>query len=240
MDNPSYVTLSRQSGLIKSMEIIANNIANISTDGYRREGAIFSEVVSQLDAASGSSSQASARARVTDFSQAALNRTGGTLDFAIEGDGFFQIETQAGPRLTRAGSFTVNAGGELVTSSGDRVLGEGAAPVFVPTDAQSIDVATDGSISADGQPVGRIAVFTVADQALLRRAADGLFESPEPPAEAEDAAVFQGFLEGSNVSPVSEIAAMIQVQRAYELGQSFLTTEDERMRQAIRTMGATA
>ena len=238
MDNPSYVTLSRMQGLAKNLDIVANNLANATTTGFRREGVIFAEVVERLDVLGGSSSQAAARVRSTDFGQGALSATGGTFDFAIEGDGFFQIETEEGVALTRAGSFARNLAGELTTPDGRRVLGEGGAPVFFPPDARSIEVATDGTISADGEPVGRIAVVSVADLSTLSRRDGGLFVTEEPLNAAPDAAIFQGFVEQSNVNAIHEISRMIEVQRAYEMGQSFLTTEDERMRQAVRVMGS--
>ncbi|MEM8754059.1 MAG: flagellar hook-basal body complex protein [Pseudomonadota bacterium] len=237
MDNPGYVTLSRQTALLHDMRLIANNIANMSTTGYRREGVVFAEIVDKLNVDGGSTSQTSAKVRVTDFSQGALKATGGDFDFAIEGDGFFLIETPDGQALTRSGSFLRNEAGELVTASGLRVLGEGGGPLFFPPDAREIAVATDGTVSADGAPVGRIAVVSVADPATLERREDGLFTTEEEPIEAEGAAVFHRFVENSNVDPVREMTRMIEVQRAYEMGQSFLETEDERARQAVRVLG---
>lgn len=240
MDNPGYVTLSRQQGLLKDMRIVANNIANASTDGYRRESAIFAEMVKKLGALGGGEAQTAARVRVTDFSQGALNRTGGDLDFAIEGDGFFIVETPEGQALTRAGVFARNPEGELVTKQGFRLLDEGGAPLFAPPDARELSVATDGTLSADGQPVGKIGVVTVEDPTALTRGEGGLFTTGEDLLPAEGASVFQGFVEQSNVDPIREIARMIEVQRSYEMGQNFLNAEDERMRQAVRVIGGGA
>ncbi len=237
MDNPVYITLSRQVGLMKDLRIIANNIANMSTDGYRRESAIFAEIVNRLDASGGSISQTDAHVRATDFTQGGMAKTGGDFDLAIEGAGFFLIETETGQALTRAGAFSRSVDGELVTASGRRVLGAGAVPIFVPGDARAIDVGPDGSISADGQAVGRLALSTVDDLTTLRRREDGLFETDTPLIEVEDGLVRQGFIERSNVSPVRELTRMIEVQRAYEMGQSFAETEDERLRQTVRIMG---
>lgn len=237
MDNPSYITLSRQTGLLKDLNVIANNLANMSTDGFRRESVAFTEVLKRLDVQGGSVSQADASARFTDFSQAELHQTGGSFDFAIEGDGFFLIETPDGPALSRAGSFARSLEGELVTSGGNRVLGEGEAPLFFPPDAEKIEVAADGTISADGQPVGQIALVTVEDASTLTRMGSGLFTAADGFIPAENASLFHGYVEKSNVDPVREITRMIEVQRSYEMGQSFLSTEDERMRQVIRVMG---
>ncbi|MEM7237968.1 MAG: flagellar hook-basal body complex protein [Pseudomonadota bacterium] len=240
MDNPGYVTLSRQAGLLKQMQVIANNVANISTDGFRRESVVFSEIVDAMAVEGGSISQTDARVRQTDYSQAALRKTGGAFDFAIEGDGFFLIETPEGQALTRAGSFARNADGEAVTADGNRVLDSGGAPLFFPPDANKISVATDGTVSADGQAVGQLAIVTVDELSRLTRTASGLLTSDQALIPAEDATVFQGFVETSNVNPVLELTRMIQVQRSYELGQSFLEAEDERIRQFIRVTGTTS
>lgn len=240
MDNPGYVTLSRQSALLQNMRLISNNIANMSTAGYRRESVVFTEIVDRLNVDGGSTSQTAAKVRVTDFSQGSLRSTGGDFDFAIEGDGFFLIETPDGEALSRVGAFVRNAAGELVTQDGQRVLGEGGAALFFPPEAEQITVATDGTISADGQPVGRIALVTVENPQNLQRSEGGRFVTEDPLAPADGATIFHRFVEDSNVDPVREIARMIEVQRAYEMGQSFLETEDERMRQAIRVIGSAA
>lgn len=240
MDNPGYVTLSRQTGLLRNLEVVANNLANVSTVGFRREGAIFAEVVERLDVEGGSTSQSSARARATDFAQGALRSTGGTLDLAIEGDGFFMIETREGQALSRAGSFSRSPEGEIVTNDGLRVLDEGGAPLFAPPDAERLVISSDGIISAGGQPIGQVGLVTVEDTAAMTRRSGGLFETDQAVIPAENATLFQGFVEQSNVDPVRELTRMIDVQRAYEMGQSFLKTEDERMRQAIRLLGQNA
>lgn len=240
MDNPSYVTLTRQSGLLKEMQLVANNIANVSTTGYRREGTVFSEVLDRLDVEGGTLAMTAARVRSTDFQQGGLRSTGGALDFAIEGDGFFMVETAEGQALTRAGSFALNAEGEVVTYSGERVLDIGGAPLFFPGDAAKVEVSTDGTVVADGQPIGQFGVVTVADLTQLTRKGGTLFETDQDLVPAENATLFQGFVEQSNVDPITEIARMIEVQRAYEMGQSFLENEDERIRQVVRTMGSAA
>lgn len=235
MDAAGYATLNRQSGLMREMGVVANNIANASTTGFRREGVVFSEYIAALDQ-DPSLSMAHASGRHVDLSQSTLSQTGGQFDLAIQGAGFFLIETPQGERLTRAGSFTPNAAGELVTPDGYRVLDAGGAPVFVPPDARGVAIAADGTMSADGQPIAQIGLWQPTDPLSLRHQAGTLFEGGalEP---AEGATILQGMLEDSNVEPVSEIARMIEVQRAYELGQKFLDAEDERVRGVISTLG---
>jgi flagellar basal-body rod protein FlgF len=235
MDAAGYATLNRQSGLMREMGVVANNIANSSTTGFRREGVVFSEYVVALDQ-DPSLSMANASGRVVDLSQATLSQTGGTFDFAIQGEGFFLVDTPEGERLTRAGSFTPSAEGDLVTPDGYRLLDAGGAPVFVPPDSKGVALAADGTLSAGGEPLAQIGLWQPSDPLSLRHQSGTLFAAGavEP---AEGAQVLQGMLEDSNVEPVSEIARMITVQRAYELGQKFLDAEDERVRGVIQTLG---
>jgi len=237
MENATYTALTRQSGLMNEMRVVANNIANLSTTGFRAEGVIFAEHVKALGPNDPSLSMATASVRETIALQGTLTQTGGAFDLAIEGEGFFLIETPQGERLTRAGAFTPNENGDLVTPEGFRVLDAGGAPVFVPQGAGPVGIAPDGTISAGGQPVGQIGLVNptnligmVREDGVRFRANDGF----EPSIEGR---MLQGFVEESNVNPVLEISRMIEVQRSYELGQSFLDKEDERIRSAIRALG---
>ncbi|MEY8828749.1 flagellar hook-basal body complex protein [Sedimentitalea sp. XS_ASV28] len=235
MEAAGYVTLSRQSGLMNEMRIIANNIANAATSGYRQEGLIFSEYVQAREDQS-SLSMSRARIRNTSHEQGPLTQTNGNFDFAIEGDGFFLIETPAGERLTRAGSFSPNADGDLVTMDGYRVLDAGGAPVFIPPDAKGISVAADGTLSADGRLLGEIGLVQPTNPTGLTREDGVRFRAEGGVEPAENATILQGFVEGSNVNPILQVSRMIEVQRAYEMGQSFLETEDQRIRNAVKTL----
>jgi len=237
MENASYVSLMRQSGLLREMQMVANNIANISTTGFRKEGLLFAEHVVALEGVDPSLSMASADVRTTYQSQGALSSTGGAFDLAIEGEGFFLVETPDGEQLTRAGSFTPNADGELGTAEGYRLLDSGGAPIFVPPDATDVSIATDGTISVEGRPVAQIGLFAPASPTDLRRQDGVRFSARDGFEPIEGGAIMQGFLEESNVNPVTEIARMIEVQRAYELGQKLLDKEDERIRNVLQTLG---
>jgi flagellar basal-body rod protein FlgF len=234
MDNAGYTALTRQSGLMREMQIVANNIANSATTGFRQEGLIFSERVQRI-AGEESLSMAAGNVRQTSMIQGALTQTGGSFDLAIEGDGFFLIDTPFGERLTRAGNFSPDAEGNLVTPSGMRVLDSGGAPVFVPPDATDLSISPDGTISTDGRPIGQIGLYRPVDSNSLVREDGVLFHATAGVEPAEEGRVLQGFLEGSNVDPISQVARMIEVQRAYEMGQSFLQSEDERIRNALKS-----
>lgn len=230
-----YTTLTRQSGLMREMQVVADNIANISTTGFRREGIIFSEYVKRMEDGP-SLSMASANTRHMDLRQAGLTETGGTFDFAIQGDGFFLIETNQGQSLTRAGVFMPNAEGVLVNPDGHHLLDAGGAPVFVPPDAREVALSKDGTLSANGQPIAQIGLWQAGDPLRMTHMGGTVFAS-ETVQPVDGATILQGFVEDSNVNPVSEIARMIEVQRAYEMGQAFLDKEDERMLGLIQTLG---
>lgn len=235
MESTGYTTLSRQTGLMREMRVVANNIANSATTGYRQEGLIFSEFI-QSGQDQSSLSMAQANIRNTSMEQGALDQTGGTFDFAIEGDGFFKVETPMGERLTRSGAFSANAEGDLVTMDGYRVLDPGGAPVFVPGQAQSIEVAPDGTLSADGNVIGQLGLFKPAEDAPIVREDGVMFRVDGDIEETFDAKILQGFLEGSNVNAIQQVARMVEIQRAYEMGQSFLEAEDQRVRNAIKNL----
>lgn len=237
MDNAGYTTLTRQSGLLAEMQSVANNIANASTTGFRREGVVFSEYVKALDE-DPSLSMAYADVRLTNLAQGPLTQTGGRFDFAIEGEGFFMVEGADGPLLTRAGAFSSSADGELVTADGLRLLDGGGAPVFVPPDARSVALSADGTLSADGRPLTQVGLYLPADPSDLSHRDGVRFAAPGGTVPViEGAVLLQGFVEGSNVDAVSEIARMIEVQHAYELGQTFMEKEDERIRSVLRALG---
>lgn len=235
MDNTGYITLTRQSGLMREMQIVANNIANSATTGYRQEGLVFSEYVQGMQGGA-SLSMGHGNVRQTSFVQGTLTQTGGTYDFAIEGDGFFLIQTPDGERLTRAGSFSPNGQGDLVTADGYAVLDAGGAPVFIPPNARGLSVSPDGTISADGAFVGQVGLVQPVNRAGLTREGGVMFRADDGFEPAENARVLQGFVEASNVDPIGQLARMIEIQRAYEMGQNFLDSEDERVRRAMDAM----
>ena len=248
MDNSVYINLSRQSGLLKEMSVIANNIANVSTTGFRRQGAVFTEYITQAGNNVNSQvpnqgnhtsiSMGRLGAHFDDFSSGGLERTGGTYDLAIDGEGFFRIGTPDGDRLTRSGRFMTDRDGGLITVDGHSVLDEAGSAIQIPPDIGLVAISGDGNISADGQPIGKVGVVTAPAQNLTR-SGDNLWQLQkggrfEP---LENPKILQGFLEGSNVNPIVEIARMIEVQRAYEAGQKLLEIEDERIGKTVRTIG---
>ena len=241
MNNSSYINISRQSGLLKELDMIANNIANVSTVGYRREGAVFTEFVKAqgqaqrsdgLHSIQDSTSIGRLGAHFSDFTSGDISRTGGTFDLAIDGEGFFSVDTPQGERLTRAGNFMTDREGTLITPSGYQVLDDAGSQIQIPAEANVISIAGDGTISADGNPVGRIGIVGAPQEDMVR-IGDNLWEAKNGTRPLDEVRVLQGFLEGSNVNPVHEIARMIEVQRSYEAGQKLVDLDDERLSKVI-------
>jgi flagellar basal-body rod protein FlgF len=237
MENAGYVAINRQAGLLRELETVAQNIANVSTNGYRREGVVFAEYIFDTGDQEGSISVANASGRQTDLSQGALQQTNGTFDFAIEGSGFFLVNTPDGDRLTRAGTFTPSAQGILVAPDGATLMDAGGAPVFVPAGIADISLGADGTLSADGAPLAQIGLWLPGDPNQMTRSEGVRFTTGGQPVPVDGGRILQGFREQSNVDAVRELARMIEVQRAYELGSTFLDREDERVRATIRTIG---
>ncbi len=236
MNNAGYVVLSRQSSLMKELTSIANNIANSDTAGFRREGFLFSEYVQALENSGNSLSQTNIGGRFFDTRTGGLAETGAPFDVAIDGEGYFAVQTPHGERLTRAGSFVLSNEGELSTSEGHALLSESGGPIAIPAEAGTVTIAPDGSVAADGAPLGKIGVFNAPATALMREGAN-LFKATQEKQPVEQPRVVQGFIEDSNVDPVVEIARLIEVQRAYELGQQLLKDEDERITKTIDSFG---
>ncbi|MCK0151409.1 flagellar hook-basal body complex protein [Marivita sp. S6314] len=235
MESTGYVTLARQSGLTREMELIAHNIANSATTGFRQQGLVFSEYVEAIRGGD-SLSMAAARVKKTSTAQGILTQTGNALDLAIEGSGYFQLETPDGLRLTRAGAFNVNSIGDIVSSDGHRVLDTGGAPINVPPGEADVKVAADGTVSLGEQLLGQIGVMEPEPGADLTRESGVLFRTDSALAPSESGKVLQGHLEGSNVDAISQLTRMIEVQRSYELGQKLLDMEHDRTTDALKTL----
>lgn len=234
MTSVTNATIGRQVGLSRELDVVANNLANASTTGYKANRAIFAELVVPVGGPDKSVSLANLAAHSIELEQGGLRLTQGQLDLAIQGEGFFQVETPQGNRLTRAGHFQVNPEGTLIDGDNNPVLGEGGNPITIPPEASDIVIAGDGSLVIDGLQVDRIGVFQAEGQ--LQRDTSTYFRTEGAVAQIDTPTVIQGALEDSNVSPVLEVARMIEVQRAYEAGQTLLEQEDQRLSQLVSTI----
>jgi flagellar basal-body rod protein FlgG len=231
------------------MELLSNNLANINTVGYKSDETVF-----RLDQG-GAESDASATegengtglsptlpvipmtAR-TDFSQGPLQQTGNPLDLALQGDGFFSIQTDAGVRYTRSGSFTLGADGRLTTHDGNAVMGEGGE---ITIDGANVQVDGNGNILVDGQTTDKLRIVEISDRSALVKQGYNLFKldenrGTEEPIEFAD--VHQGFIEGSNANAVKIMTDLIEVMRGYESYQKVIRTLDENSSKLIAGVGS--
>ena len=232
MSSSINTTLTRQQGLMQEMQVVANNLANASTTGYKSDRAVFTEyLVSTGNSGDHSLSMGTLGGHTFQMEQGGLNFTGGRFDLAIQGEGFFMVETPQGQRLTRAGHFQLSGAGQLIDMQGNAVLGAGGNPINIPEDAGEVTFGADGTISGNGQIIDQVGIV-LADGELTRDS-NSYFSAEGGTVQAQDAKLVQGALEQSNVSPVLEVARMIEVQRAYEAGQALLEREDQRISQLI-------
>ena len=202
--------------LERRQEVTATNLANVTTDGFRGERA-FATLLGD---------GAAAVRTATDARAGTLRETNNPLDLALGSNGYFVVQTPAGERLTRAGSFRLDAQHRLVDAAGNAVLGD-AGPVVLPAGA-SVTVGGDGSVRVDGRPAGRLRLEQVAPGAQMAHE-DGVRFVPDPsrrPVADADRRVRQGYVEESNVTPVAALVDMIAVQRAYAGVQKAVTTLD--------------
>jgi flagellar basal-body rod protein FlgF len=240
MDNASLVSLSHQIAAYRAMDVIANNIANVSTPGYKRESVKFEELVQQAkpsDDQKGSQRISFVRDAgvVRDISAGRLEQTGAPLDLALNGQGYFSVQTAAGERYTRNGHFTLNADGTIVTESGDALLGDGGAITIAPDDG-AISFGADGTISGKQGQIGKLKLVDFTNPRDMQKQGDSLYATRQQPNPATNAVVSQGMLESSNVQPVLEIARMIEVMRSYEATSSLDKSGSDLKRQAIQKL----
>ena len=218
------------------MNQVSNNVANVDTAGFKRENVTFWEM---LYTASDNRQRVGKGLRpITNFTSGPMEATGNPLDLAINGEGFFRVQTPAGVRYTRAGNFLLNNQGQVVTPGGDLVLGEGGSVVL---NNERVDIGVDGRIFQDGEVVDRLAVVVFPDNSVLERDGASLFrvaaEAQGQEQIAEDSEVRQGYLEGSNVQAVVEMTEMIDLYRNYESQQRAVRALDEIDGQAVQKVG---
>jgi len=245
METTSLIAMSRQGGLRRQMDVVANNIANMSTNGFKGESMMFVEHLVKSKGGDKLLGQKLSFVRdistMTNFSDGPTERTGNPLDLAIQNEGFFVIQTDKGERYTRNGRFKLDEGGQLVTQKGDPVLSSGNSPIFLSPEDTEIAISRDGTVSTNNGDLGRLKLVNFDKPQLLKRSAGGLFApvQGQSPKDVEDPDIAQGMLEGSNVKPIVEMAKMINIQRTYDGVRDFLKREDERMRNMVKEMGQT-
>ena len=243
-----YTAASSMDVLQKRTNIRSNNLANVNTNGFKKSEGItrsFSEMIlNRIESGEadqeigGLSNGAYMEQSFKDMSQGTFQRTDNALDFAVEGEGFFVIETEAGERYSRDGNFTINSDSELVTQSGKHVLDtEGERIQLIPD--QDFRVSADGQITFNnGLQGAQIDLVNFEDESELLQEGDNLYAAqPGAPLVESEAGIAQGYLEGSNVKIVEEMAKMIKTTRHYESNQKVISSIDETLNKVINEVG---
>ena len=238
MEAGLYVSLSGQLALQRRLDTIANNVANSSTPGFRAENVTFESVISRRQNVPVSY----ARIGEATFSSNSgpIVQTGNPFDLSIQGDGYFAVSSQSGMVYTRDGRMRLNATGGLETVGGQPILDSGGAPLQINPARGPVDVARNGTISQGGDKVGTVGVFQIPSDAKLVRHEGAAFTSDKPGQAVADftsTGIAQGYIENSNVNSVLEMSRLISVSRAFEALSTSIDKSDQKMSDAIRTLG---
>ncbi|HEY1612132.1 MAG TPA: flagellar basal-body rod protein FlgF [Rhizomicrobium sp.] len=237
MDNTLLINLSQQVAAMQTMDVIANNLANMSTPGFKRDEMQFSEYLAQARPAEGEGDQhtlsfVEEAGVARDLTGGPIQVTNAPFDFAVEGKGYFVVQTPEGERYTRNGHFTLDPQGRLVTDGGYSVQGEGGDITVTQTDGD-VHVAHDGTISGLNGQIGKLKLAAFDDERALLREGSSLYSSQRPPLPTTPVKIEQGAIEGSNVAPVVEISKMIEVMRSYQATMALSQSQEDLKRGAV-------
>jgi flagellar basal-body rod protein FlgF len=237
MNSGMYAALSGNLAALRRLEVISNNLANASTSGFKADQIQFESVLAKVNNPSQSPDTVFSNERFsTDFSPGPLQRSDNVLDVALEGDGFFVVNTPQGPAYTRQGNFHRGTGGKLVTSDGYEVQGRGGA---ISVAGNRIDISAAGVVTVDGVASGTLERVDFPKPYQLSKSGGGLMVPADPQATptASSAEVKQGFLEASNVKVVVEMARMIEASRYFETCAKAVRTYDDLTARAANDLG---
>lgn len=244
MESSITVALSRQAGLRRQLDVIANNMANMNTTGFKGQNMMFVDHLVKNRSAERplESKVAYTRDIATwrDYSEGPLKDTGNPLDVAVRGDGYFVVDTPDGERYTRNGRFVLNEQGQMVTERGDTVMSEGGQPFTFPPEDHEISIARDGTVSSAAGDLGRLRVVRFENPQTLQESYAGLYAGEEEAQPVDNPDIVQGMLEGSNVEAVVTLTHLIEVNRQNASVGKFIEGEDERIRRMVRELLSTS
>lgn len=244
MDLSSTVLLSHEQALRRKLDVVANNMANVSTIGFKREQPVFHDMVERSDGEVAADAKPVSfvldYGAVHDSSAGAFQATGDPLDVMVEGAGYLGVTLpDGGTAYTRAGNLKILESGELAAAGGEPVQGDGGKPIVIPPDAQGrLRIAADGTVEGPQGPLGRIAVTRFEDEATVNPRGDGLYDgSGGRVLGATETVLRSGGLEASNVQPIAETTQMVEILRAYQASQKMVDSLSDMRRQAIGRLG---
>jgi flagellar basal-body rod protein FlgF len=236
MDQISVLAAGGMQSRMQSLDLVANNLANSSTSGYKSDSEFYTLFASEAagEDASGASSLPMIQRQFTDFAQGLLEPTNNPLDFGLSGKGFFVVQGPSGPLYTRNGNFRLSTGGALVTSEGYPLLQQNGQP-FKANAAQPIQVSRDGEISQTGNSIGRIKLAEFQNPSGLAKYGANYFSNAtgQEPVDATDAQIFQGKIEASNVSASHGAVRIVGLSRQFEMMQKAITLSNDMGKKAI-------
>lgn len=238
MESSLYVAAAAQRNIQKQLTVVANNIANMNTAGFRSENVDFKNLVSRT--AKEDVHFPTIAKLYPAMEQGALIQTDNPLDVAISGDGWFAISTGSGTAYTRDGRFQVTSFGELQTLEGFPVLDAGEAPIQLDTRSGSPNILQDGRIVSNGQTVGNLGVYDVPIENFFSRHSNSAFFSSvpgEPTALGDSNILNQGFIENSNVNPIKELANLITITKSFENATALIERVDQTLSKSISELG---
>lgn len=243
MDTALLVGLSRQMAARRTMDVIANNLANMTTTGFKTESVLFEEYMVEVTDEAGSTQQI---AMVLDqgvslnFEEGRMDPTGNPFDLAISGEGFFVVETPDGNQYSRSGHLRTDEEGTLTNMEGRPILNEGGSTITLLPENGIPSIAHDGTITTpDGSVVDRIQLVRFNNPEGLSKVGNSLYRTDEIPSPAENSSILQGNLETSNVVPILEMTRMIDTTRMYTSISKMIETSDQLTRDTIRRLADT-
>jgi flagellar basal-body rod protein FlgF len=234
MSNGIYAATAGAVAQSTALDATANNIANASTAGFHGDRITFREALAA--ARSPDLATVSAGTARVDTQAGAMIQSQNPLDLALEGDGYFAVQTPNGPRYTRAGNFQIDDARNLVTNDGLQVRGEGGAPINIPPEATQISIGTDGTVNADGQDVGKLELVKFATN-QLKREGGTLFSASGGPQAGDPPKIRSGMLEASNVNVVRGVVDLVKVSRTYEALMKMIQGYHDVESRAARELG---
>jgi flagellar basal-body rod protein FlgF len=236
MDAAMYKALSGAIAQMHKLEVASQDLANVNTSGYKGQRLAFSEVLAaRLPAGARSGGFVAVGDQRTNFSQGELQGTGNPFHLAIDGEGFFVVETPRGERYTRSGGFTLSADGTVITPQGEALLGEGG-PIQIA--GGKIEVGLDGSVRSENGEVGKLRIIRFLDTRRVTKEGANLLRTDA--ANVEDVftpRVAQGNLEQSNVSPIDSMVSMIAIQRQFDAYERAMRLMDDATDKMITDAG---
>jgi len=244
MDNNANIALSRLAAQQHAMDVVAGNLANMSTPGYRAERMVFADWLLREPAtattARGDRVLAFAQTRATyrDRAEGAITQTGNPLDLALSGEGWFTVQTPNGTRLTRSGRFTLQGDGSITDESGNPLLDVNAQPMRLSPADTALTVKADGTLSSQNGTLGQVAVVAPNDPNRVTAEGGRLFRPDVPTTPVARPKIIQGALESSNVQAISEITRMIATERDFQFVTQYVQSESQRRQGAIDKLAA--